>query len=65
MSPAEIIEELPRLSAYDRTLVWQKLATISEADVPESFRRGMQDIAEGRVMDAQKIIHGEPESPRE
>jgi hypothetical protein len=62
---AEIIEELPRLSAHDRTLVWQKLATISGADVPESFRRGMQDIAEGRGMGAQKIIYGEPESPRE
>ena len=58
MSLAEIIEELPKLSAEDRTAVWNKLAAITEADVPESFRRGMRDIAEGRVMEMEQAIYG-------
>ncbi|MFM8683608.1 MAG: hypothetical protein ACKOEG_07510 [Chthoniobacterales bacterium] len=64
MSLAEIIEELPKLSAEDRTAVWNKLAAITEADVPESFRRGMRDIAEGRVMEMEQAIYGSPEAPR-
>ena len=65
MSLAEIIEELPKLSAEDRTAVWNKLAAITEADVPESFRLGMRDIAEGRVMETEQAIYGSPEVPRE
>ncbi len=65
MSLAEIIEELPKLSAEDRTAVWNKLAAITEADVPESFRSGMRDIAEGRVMETEQAIYGSPEVPRE
>jgi hypothetical protein len=48
MSVAEILQELPKLSAKDRAAVWKKLGEITEADVPASFRRGMKDIAEGR-----------------
>ncbi len=29
-------------------MVWQRLEAITEADVPESFRQGMADIAAGR-----------------
>ena len=65
MSLAEIIEELPKLSAKDRIVVWEKLASISEADVPESFRRGMRDIADGRVMEMEQVLYGSPEAPRE
>ena len=65
MSLAEIIEELPRLSAEDRTIVWNKLAAITEADVPESFRRGMLDLAEGRVMEMEQVLYGSPAAPRE
>ena len=57
MSLAEIIEELPKLSAEDRTVVWNKLAAVTEPDVPESFRRGMRDIAEGRVMEMEQAIY--------
>jgi hypothetical protein len=65
MSLAEIIEELPTLSPPDRKIVWQKLASITEADVPESFRRGMQDIAEGRVMEMNDTLFGATVGPRE
>ena len=65
MSLAEIIKELPKLSTEDRMVVWNKLAAISEADVPESFRQGMRDIAEGRVMEMHEAIYGSPEEPRE
>lgn len=65
MSLAEIIEELPRLSPEDRTVVWNKLAAITEADVPESFRRGMRDIAEGRVMEMEQALYRSTEAPRE
>ena len=64
MSLAEIIEELPKLSAEDRTVVWNKLAAITEADVREPFRRGMRDIAEGRVMEMEQAIYGSPEASR-
>ena len=65
MSLAEIIDELPKLSAEDRTVVWNKLAAISEADVPESFRRGLRDIAEGRVMEMEQALYGSSEVPGE
>lgn len=65
MSLAEIIEELPKLSPHDRKVVWQKLASITEEDVPESFRRGMQDIAEGRVMEMNETLFGSAAGPRE
>jgi hypothetical protein len=65
VSLAEIIEELPKLSAQDRTVVWNKLAAISEADVPESFRCGMRDIAEGRVMEMEQALYSAPEASSE
>lgn len=49
MGVTEIIEELPKLSATERSQIWEKLEQISEADVPESFRKGMKDIADGRM----------------
>jgi predicted transcriptional regulator len=63
MSLAEIIDELPRLSVQDRSIVWQQLEQITEAEVPASFRQGMQDIAEGRHVDMEQALHEPP--PRE
>ena len=60
MSVAEILKELPKLSASDRAAVWKKLGEITEADVPASFRQGMQDIAEGRTVDMGSALREEP-----
>ena len=65
MSLAEIVEEPPKLSAEDRTVVRNKLAAVTQADVPESFRRGMRGIAEGRLMEMEQAIYGSPEVARE
>ena len=59
MSVAEILKELPKLSASDRAAVWKKLGEITEADVPASFRQGMRDIAEGRTVDMESALREE------
>jgi len=56
MSIEEIIEELPKLSADERSRLWESLGAISEADVPESFRQGMEDIAQGRHVDMETAL---------
>ena len=56
---AEILNELPKLSASDRAAVWKKLGEITEADVPASFRQGMRDIAEGRTVDMESAVREE------
>ena len=60
MSVTEILKELPKLSASDRAAVWKKLGEITEADVPDSFRQGMRDIAEGRTVDMESALREEP-----
>jgi len=60
MSLAEIIEELPKLSVKDRSLVWEKLEEITEADVPASFQQGMMDLAQGRHVDMEKALFENP-----
>jgi hypothetical protein len=60
MSVAEILKELPKLSASDRAAVWKKLGEITEADVPATFRQGMRDIAEGLTVDMESALREEP-----
>ena len=60
MSVSEILNELPKLSARDRAAVWKKLGEISEAEVPESFRQGLKEIAEGRHVDMETALRKEP-----
>ncbi len=60
MSLTEIIEELPRLTVTERSVVWQELEAISDADVPESFRQGMADIAAGRHVDMEQALNKLP-----
>ena len=60
MSLTEIIDELPKLSVQDRSVVWQRLEQITEADVPASFRQGMKDISEGRHVDMEQALSETP-----
>ena len=60
MSLAEIIEELPKLSINERSVVWQRLEEITEADVPASFRQGMADLSAGRHVDMEKALSEPP-----
>lgn len=60
MSLSEIIEELPKLSVKDRSLVWEKLEEITEADVPASFQQGMKDLAQGRHVEMEKALFENP-----
>jgi len=64
MSVSEILNELPKLSARDRAAVWKKLGEISEAEVPDSFRQGLKEIAEGRHVDMETALREEPPTPK-
>jgi len=60
MSLTDIIEELPKLTVTERSVVWQQLEALTEADVPESFRQGMDDIAAGRHVDMEQALSEPP-----
>jgi predicted transcriptional regulator len=61
MSLTEIIDELPKLSVQDRSILWQRLEEITMADVPESFQQGMKDIAAGRHVDMEQALREPPQ----
>jgi hypothetical protein len=56
MSLTEIIDELPKLSVQDRSVLWQCLEEITMEDVPKSFQQGMKDLAEGRHVDMEQAL---------
>jgi predicted transcriptional regulator len=59
MSAEQLIEEYKALPAEQR----QKVAEAILADdswVPESFRQGMKDIEEGRVVDMETALTQKP-----
>jgi hypothetical protein len=60
MSLTEIIEELPKLTVTERSLVWQELEALTEGDVPESFRQGMADLAADRCVEMEKALNEIP-----
>jgi hypothetical protein len=60
MSIEEIIEELPKLTVDERSRLWESLELVTEADVPESFRKGMEDIAQGRHVDMEQALFEKP-----
>jgi predicted transcriptional regulator len=60
MSLTEIIEELPKLSAAERSVLWQQLEALTEADVPDSFRQGMADITAGRHVEMEQALNEPP-----
>ena len=64
MSLTEIIEELPKLTVTERSIVWQQLEAITKADVPEPFRQGMADIAAGRHVDMERALSEPPPETR-
>ena len=55
---------MPKLSARDRAAVWKRLGEISEAEVPDSFRQGLKEIAEGRDVDMEIALREEPPTPK-
>lgn len=59
---AQILKELPKLSAQDRAMVWDKLGEMSVGEVPESFRKGMKDRAEARHVAMEATLREEPPS---
>jgi predicted transcriptional regulator len=61
MSVDQIIAELKALPQEQRMQVVD--AVLAEADdswVPESFRQGMKDIEEGRVVDMETALYQKP-----
>lgn len=64
MSVVEIIEELPKLSLTERSIIWQKLEAITQAEVPDAFRLGMADIAAGRHVNMDQALSEAPPTHR-
>jgi len=64
MSAGEVLQEFRALSAGERKRVAEVILTEEDSWIPESFRRGMEDIAAGRVMEmADALSEIPPHSP--
>jgi hypothetical protein len=60
MSVQELIKELNALPLDQRMEVVDAVLNADDSWVPESFRQGMKDIEEGRVVDMETALYEKP-----
>jgi hypothetical protein len=60
MSVEQLIEELKALPQAQRMEVIDAVLAADDSWVPESFRQGMKDIEEGRVVDMDVALTQKP-----
>jgi len=60
MSVEELIKELRSLPQSQRLEVVDAVLAEDDSWVPESFRQGMKDIEEGRVVDMETALTQKP-----
>jgi hypothetical protein len=60
MSVDQIIKELKALPREQRLQVVDAVLSEDDSWVPESFRQGMKDIEEGRVVDMETALTQKP-----
>jgi hypothetical protein len=60
MSVQELIKELNALPLDQRMEVVDAVLSADDSWVPESFRQGMKDIEEGRVVDMETALYEKP-----
>jgi len=51
MGVTEILHEIEALPSAEQLLLLEKLRRLTEHDVPESFRRGMAEAEQGKLID--------------
>jgi predicted transcriptional regulator len=56
VSATEIIQQIQALPKPERTQVIEYVHQIEDAEIPDSFRQGMADIAAGRVVDMETAL---------
>jgi hypothetical protein len=56
MSVAEILHEIEALPSRDQLLLLEKLKQLAENDVPESFRQGMAEAEQGKLIDLDEAL---------
>ena len=56
MSATELVEQIEALPEQERAEVIERLHAHAPAWIPESFREGMADIADGRVVDLDEVL---------
>lgn len=57
MSAQEIIEQIKVLPPEERTKVAKYVVEHDDSWIPEEFKRGMEDIAAGRVVDLDTALN--------
>jgi hypothetical protein len=60
MSVDQLIEELKALPQEQRMQVVDAVLSADDSWIPESFRQGMKDIEEGRVVDMDIALTQKP-----
>jgi hypothetical protein len=60
MSVQELIKELNALPLDERMKVVDAVLSADDSWIPESFRQGMKDIEEGRVVDMETALYEKP-----
>ena len=79
MSATEILAELPSLTAAERAqiageslrqldpalhkLIERKLRRLANPDIPEEIWEGLEDAEDGRFVDMEVVLSGEPPPP--
>jgi predicted transcriptional regulator len=60
MSVDQLIKELKALPQDQRMLVVDAVLSEDDSWIPESFRQGMKDLEEGRVVDMKTALTQKP-----
>lgn len=56
MGVAEILEEIKSLPAQQRWEILERTRQMLDAEIPESFRQGMREIAQDEVIDLDEAL---------
>lgn len=64
MSVAEIIRQIEALPKPEKAKVIEYIHHLEEAEIPESFKKGLADIEAGRVVDMESALREPPPSKR-
>jgi hypothetical protein len=64
MSAAEFIEQFKALRPEERAVVTKFVVENDDSWVPEDFKKGMEDLEAGRVVDMEIVMSGAKPPPR-
>ncbi len=64
MSATEIIEQIKALPPNERAQVTKYVVEHDDSWIPESFKKGMVDVAAGRFADIETVLNDAPPPSR-